>query len=83
VNEQILPIPKATLPLVIFNSHWLLPKRLYNLITVAGQCRIYAGLSPFLPKGFFVGTDFCTFMRLSQLWFVYKKNFDACQQPNK
>jgi hypothetical protein len=25
VNQPILPIPKATLPLVIFNSHWLLP----------------------------------------------------------
>jgi hypothetical protein len=54
-------------------SAGLLTKRLYNLITVAGQRRIYAGLSPFLPKVFFVGTDFCTFMRLSQLWFVYKK----------
>jgi hypothetical protein len=54
-------------------SAGLLTKRLYNLITVAGQNRIYAGLSPFLPKVFLVGTDFCTFMRLSQLWFVYKK----------
>jgi hypothetical protein len=52
-------------------------------MTVAGQGRIYAGLSPFLPKVFFVGTDFGTFMRLSQLWFVYKKNCEACQQPNK
>ena len=33
-------------------SAGLLTKRLYNLITVAGQRRIYAGLSPLLPKVF-------------------------------
>ena len=36
----------------------ILTKRLYSLITVAGQRRIYAGLSPFLPKVFLLAPIF-------------------------
>jgi hypothetical protein len=54
---------------------------------LSSHLRDRAGFTPdfprFFQRFFFVGTDFCTFMRLSQLCFVYRKNCEACQQPNK
>ena len=54
-SENILRLSSKHYRVLFFahKSDKLQSKRLYNLITVAGQRRIYAGLSPFLPKVFF------------------------------
>ena len=54
-SENILRLSSKYYRVLFFadKSDKLQSKRLYNLITVAGQRRIYAGLSPFLPKVFF------------------------------
>ena len=54
-SENILRLSSNHYRVLFFahKSDKLQSKRLYNLITVAGQRRIYAGLSPFFPKVFF------------------------------
>ena len=57
------------------------------MLSLTSQLRDSGGFTPdfprFFQRFFFVGTDFCTFMRLSQLCFIYRKNCEACQPANK
>ena len=59
-SENILRLSSNHYRVLFFahKSDKLQFKRLYNLITVAGQGRIYAGLSPFFPTVFFRGNRF-------------------------